>query len=504
MNKRNPQKIGLIGGGYSALAAASLLAYHGYEVHLFEAHTYLGGCASYFLRTHKGEKFKFDCGATTLSGLLPGRPLHSLLKNLGLDMEAVQNRIKILHLETPMAIHLNSQKKVMRYRDETEFLKELKKHFPSASHDEFWQEMAQLEKRLWSILATSQYFPPKGPGDIIQLLRPSVIKKADLAIEAFRPLKNKFPSSFSRELIELIDQQLLISTQSTSQEVPSLLAAMGLTYPEDMHYSFGGISSLAYLLKEEIEKHGGTIHLRRKVLEVIPQEKGFNLSVQKAANKEELHHFDKLITTTTIWDTPKLFSAPFKKEFEKNVQNKLKGSWGAMTAYGALRSNKPIETLYHQIHFKDDPYFSKGSLFFSFSHPDDRQRAPEGWQTLTISTHIEPKLHDESPDYSEAKAAFKTLCQKKLNECFPEIAESLEFEIGSPKTFERFTHRHQGLVGGLPHNKKNNILTFPSQETPLPHFYQMGDTTFPGQGIVGVTTGAMILVGKLIGQNLLK
>ena len=208
MAKKDIQNIAIIGGGYSGLAVASLLAHHGYMVNLFEAHTYLGGCASFFKRG----KFKFDCGATTLSGLLPGRPLNKLIKILTNDNEALQNTIHTLHLENPMKVHLNSGKIIERHRDFDLFLEELKNHFPQADHRAFWTKMRLMEQRLWEVLGAGQHFPPKNIKDLTHLFKPSIISKADLALAAFFPLKNKLPPQYPQEMIDFINEQLLIST----------------------------------------------------------------------------------------------------------------------------------------------------------------------------------------------------------------------------------------------------------------------------------------------------
>src|SRR5687767_9203189 len=78
----------VIGGGFGGLAAAALLAAQGCDVALLEAHTTTGGCGGCFhryARDRHGERhrFRFDVGATTLSGLRPGHPLDQLFTLLG-------------------------------------------------------------------------------------------------------------------------------------------------------------------------------------------------------------------------------------------------------------------------------------------------------------------------------------------------------------------------------------------------------------------------------------
>ncbi|EQC47933.1 NAD(P)-binding Rossmann-like domain protein, partial [Bacteriovorax sp. BSW11_IV] len=74
------KKIAVVGGGYSGLSIAALLAKSGVVVDLFEKHSSLGGCAGYFVR----KNISFDVGATTISGLKKNGPTRKLIETLGL------------------------------------------------------------------------------------------------------------------------------------------------------------------------------------------------------------------------------------------------------------------------------------------------------------------------------------------------------------------------------------------------------------------------------------
>ena len=490
------EKVIIIGSGYGGLALGALLAHHDYQVTIYEAHTYLGGCASFFKR----HKFKFDAGATTLSGLGAGRPLHALCQLLEIE-------IPTLHLDHPMRIHLSDNSIIERVSNLEEFITTLDIEFPEVDNRKFWYDLKDREEKLWSVLGAGQHFPPKGIKDLVKLLRPKVLAKAPLALWAFTPFIKTLPKEIrsNTRYMDFINEQLIISTQSHANEVPALLAAMGLIYPDDMYYPFGGISTLADKLAEYITKRGGEVHKRHRVTDVSKNKDVFEVTgvgpLKKPFNKEAA----LVVSNLTIWDTPKLFNNELKSLFPIPQE---RGAWSAITAYFTIKSTQPITPLYHQVHI-DNELLGKGSLFFSFSHPDDRERAPELWQTVTVSTHTRSEQWIsafESGNYDQQVQEVKELIRKTFNERFPDknIEEMGNIEIGTPHTIQRFTNRHKGLVGGLPHNLKNNILTFPAQETALSGFYQIGDTTFPGQGIVGVTTGAFLLAGKLLGKNFLE
>lgn len=496
MSTKPNKKIIIIGGGYAGLAFGALMAKVGHDVLLYEAHTYLGGCASFFKR----RKFTFDAGATTLSGLGPGRPLAILNKHLGISPSFIK-------LDQPMMLHLKDGRKIPRSASLEEWLVTLEKEFPGHDHRSFWESLKKREEDLWTILAQGQYFPPKSIKDILKLLTPELLKRTPLGLWAFTPFIQTIPKSMreDRDLMDLINEQLIISTQSHADQVPALLAAMGLIYPDDMYYSHGGITSYAHLLAEVIENHGGEVHKRHKVTEVTPKGGRHIVRGSAPAGKSFEEEADIVVSNLTVWDTPKLFNEKVQKKFKKH---KERGAWSAVTAYFACKTEKPIRPLYRQVHY-NHPEFGKGSFFFSFSHPDDNTRAPEGMQTVTVSTHTRHEdwqSKENSEAYHQKKSAYKEWINEVFEKEFEEygLLEQTELEVGSPHTFKRFTGRKKGLVGGLPHNIRNNILTFPTQETPLENFYQIGDTTFPGQGIVGVITGSLMLAGKINNTNYLK
>lgn len=490
-------KIVVIGGGYAGLSAGALLAHTGHKVHLYEAHTYVGGCASFFKR----KDFKFDAGATTLSGLGPGRPLNRLIEILNLDFP-------ISPLKSPMKITLNDGRTFIRHKDLKEHIATMEIVFPGLPHDKFWNDLKEKEESLWSILSAGQYFPPKGLKDLKRLLDPKVLKNASLGLLAFIPFIKTIPKEMRADdsFMSFINEQLLISTQSHANQVPALLAAMGLIYPDDMYYSEGGMVALGELFAQKIKDSGGEVFLRRPVTKVSKESNGkFSFKVRGPGGKEIYDEADVVISNLTVWDTPKILD---KKLSEIYPQHQKRAAWGALSAYFAVKIKEGIKPLYHQVHFNSS-FLGVGSFFISFSHPNDKSRAPEGYQTVTVSTHTRSEDWDRYYNegiYDQNIELFKEEVKRALSKIIPpqDIQEMTEIEVGTPHTFERFTGRHKGLVGGLPHNLKNNILTFPSQETAIKGLYQIGDTTFPGQGVVGVVTGAMMLAGKINDTNYLK
>jgi len=89
---------------------------------------------------------------------------------------------------------------------------------------------------------------------------------------------------------------------------------------------------------------------------------------------------------------------------------------------------------------------------------------------------------------------------KVFSERFPEV-EVIFKEYGTPKTFERYTKRKEGFVGGLPLNYDNTFFNSPSIRTKIPNLYQIGDTSFPGQSVFGCAVGALLCLEKITGHR---
>ncbi len=68
---------------------------------------------------------------------------------------------------------------------------------------------------------------------------------------------------------------------------------------------------------------------------------------------------------------------------------------------------------------------------------------------------------------------------------------------GTPVTFERYTQRHQGFVGGFP---QTSILRANSPRLPLDNLWMVGDSIFPGQSTAGVTLGALRVAEAILGE----
>jgi phytoene dehydrogenase-like protein len=471
-NSNQPYSVLVIGAGFSGLAIANLLQRDHGSVALVEQHYMPGGCASYF--NHKG--FRFDVGATTLSGLMrPYGPLAELEDALGMRFEDVRS------LEKPMLI-IKGYHRLLRHKNSDSWLKP----FVDPLIVQWWQGIEKRAKTLWPLVSG---LPVVHWRNSLELGRfalahlGAVSHLFDLTTSVFDSLPRSVKAN--DDFISILEEQLLIATQSGVKQTSLAVGALALTYPDDMYYPRGGIGRLADDLLELFKARGGAYFPRHKVTDVhwsSHQKWRIQTSRQTFSSK-------KLVSTVPIWDQYRI-----QKDVRKFEGLRQQG-WGAFVVYFGIRLlDWQPESLYVQLHWPKQPdWCHSGSVFLSFSDPLDLSRAPTGHVCLNLSSHVKVETFDlEKADYDRLKAKALEDCKILLAEYFKDI-EIVFALAATPRTFEHYTQRSQGRVGGLPHTLLRPPVLFPSAIRPSKDIYQLGDTTYPGQGIMGVVSGAMKL-----------
>lgn len=466
MKLHSDSKTLIVGAGGGGIASALLAALRGEDVTLLEAHYALGGCASYFKRG----QFVFDAGATTLSGVGIGEPLGDLFELLG-------HAPALYPADPGITFHLSNGKVVRYHRDFELWLKELGHHFPGKNHRTFWTLIRKINKKSWSLLRDVKTFPFTHAGDVLSVIQhPTYITLIPhLMISTEHALKKH--GLDTPEYLELVNGILLISAQAESQHIPFLVGAMALSYPAETFAPVGGMKGLMDFFENELKRLNVDVRLKSRVSKVS----GKNVILVDGTKFQT----DKLIMNLPIWNLAEMMEGPIKNKLSIEAVNRP-GSWGALALYFGIEAD--IRETYHQVHL-NDPEIK--NYFVSFSVPHDLKRAPAGYQTVTISTHVDAQINYDVKK-NELAAIIMNDFKKRFN-----VNNVKFFTIGTPKTFERYTGRKNGFVGGLPFLYGTNPLTMLGPLTGEEGIYRVGDTVFPGQGLCGVVAGALQLHDRI-------
>jgi len=468
----------IIGGGVAGLSMSALLENEKRKHLLLESHSLLGGCASYFKRAG----YSFDVGATTLSGLKENRPLFNFLKKVDLKLETIQI--------DPGVISKWDQLTIRHFSDEHKLILEFQNQFkslPPANIENFITDMRELEKQSYAAVNLNSV-PLRCMTSFFKLLKfenLNYLKLFPLFNMSFSNYIEKFNLS-DPNFKRIFDELLLITSQNVSNDTPALFGIMGANYPSDTHYHIGGMEGFILKLKSK----SGAIKTNHQVLKISKKNKLFQIETNKGK-----FYSQKIISTLPKTNNYLLLN----KRVETNVQNnELKES--AFTLYFTVPNLIKLESLYFQIHCLSLPYSKTDSYFVSFSHPKDELRNISLRQTVTISTHISSSLFQNlsKDDYQKIKQELaETILTHFCSTFHLNRSDIMHLEIGTPKTFERYTCRYLGNVGGIGHALSRKTINGIFQNEIEENFFEIGDTTFPGQGISAVILGALNLMNYL-------
>lgn len=487
------KRVVVIGAGVGGLTAAGVLARAGVEVTVLEAHVVPGGCAS----TYYYQGYRFEAGATLAAGFYPGGPMARVAQAVGVPGWDAQPA------NPAMVAILPGGQRITRWTDEHRWQEAAQQFGPAGVRFFRWQEAtADL---MWSLALR---LPPWRPQSLRQVrklgglavdwkqeswrrLRPS------LAVDLVAPVATHLRGA-PENLRLFVDGQLLISAQATSQHANALYGAAALDLPRrGVVHLRGGIGHIADQLVSAVRHSGGSVLYRQQATRIV-MEDGRPVAVE--TRRGDSFPADLVIANLTPWDLARLLGDSDPPSLRRLPVQPKRG-WGAFMLYvGFDGAILPAQADLHTQVIKETPLGEGNSVFLSLSPEWDTARAPAGQRAVTISTHtaLAPwwELHAKDRDAYEArKQEYTRRVFDAAEIALPGLREAAKLVLpGTPVTFQRFTHRHLGWVGGFP--QTSLFASFPPRMGE--GLWLVGDSIFPGQ-----STAAVALGGLRVAQDVL-
>jgi phytoene dehydrogenase-like protein len=248
----------VIGAGFGGLGAALTLSEQGARVCLCEALRYPGGCASTFQRAG----FRFDAGATLLSGLGSGQLFGSWLARYAPDTQIdwLDPLVELRSAEFRLPVERDRAALIARFC--------AMPNAPSAGIRSFFARQQHVAALLWSVFDDFELLPPFG---LNNLARHStrLLRYATLAPLLGRSLASVLESYGLADFAPLrlyADALCQITVQCSASQAEALfaLAAMDYYYRGTAHVR-GGVGKLADVLLTAAAGAGADVRLPARV-----------------------------------------------------------------------------------------------------------------------------------------------------------------------------------------------------------------------------------------------
>ncbi|PNT32629.1 hypothetical protein POPTR_006G199600v4 [Populus trichocarpa] len=494
--ERSDYDVIVIGSGIVGLVAATQLAVKGAKVLVLEKYVIPGGSSGYYER----DGYTFDVGSSVMFGFSDKGNLNMITRALA----AVGCEMEVIPDPTTVHFHLPNNLSVKVPKEYSDFISELTAKFP---HEK--EGILKFYSECWKIFNALNSLELKSLEEPIYLLGQFFQKPLECLTLAYYLPQNA--GDIARkyindpELLSFIDAECFIVSTVNALQTPMINAGMVLCdrHFGGINYPVGGVGGIAKSLSKGLIDQGSEILYRANATNII-LEHGKAVGVRLSDGRE---FFAKtIISNATRWDTfGKLLKGETLPKEEENFQKVYVKAPSFLSIHMGVKAEVlPPDTDCHHFVLEDDwarleePY---GSIFLSIPTVLDSSLAPEGRHILHIFTtsSIEDWEGLSTEDYEAKKkvVAYEIISrlEKKL---FPGLRSSITFmEVGSPKTHRRYLARDKGTYGPMPRSTPKGLLGMPFNTTAVDGLYCVGDSCFPGQGVIAVAFSGVMCAHRV-------
>ncbi|ACF13725.1 FAD dependent oxidoreductase [Chloroherpeton thalassium ATCC 35110] len=475
----------IVGAGIGGLTTAALLQHAGLRTLTIEQHYLPGGSSSFF----KKRGYTFDAGASLFYGFgsyETGGTLNlhrRIFDRLGIEVKTIPDPVQIHY-------HLPNDFEIRTHYDKERFLTELIARFPREASGirKFYQELEDVFNVIGSFPAGSlenlEHLMFIGVRHPLKVLKLMVQTMKNMGKTARKYIRNQ-------ELLKFIDIESYAWAVRDALATPLVNAGICLAdrHHGGINYPVGGSGSIANALVKGIRHFGGEVLLGKRVAEIITRNgKAFGVKLSDGTE-----YFSRVVVSNaTVWDT---FNSLIKeKRFRvDNSKFDIAPSW-LQLHLGVKKSLIPEKFNVHHIIVEDWETYDNigGTIYFSAPTILDPTCAPDGKHVLHVFTTAlasdwQKPVSKNDTDYLAAKEAQANQLIRRTERLLPGLSDAIDLKlIASPHTHERYLSRYLGSYGPLL-RKGQYVLEKPQNFTPVRNLYHVGDSCFPGQGVIAVT-----------------
>lgn len=487
--------VAIIGGGVAGMSTAARVESAGLSTVVLEQHDQIGGCAGYYRR----DGFAFDVGATTLVDFRPGGVGGQLLEQIGFEPPEIE-------IQDAYTLWLPDRTLTL-YHDQARWETELRETFgDDENHRRFYRFLERLSETFWEIARDDVKMPIQTVGDAIRNGRAVGVRDLHLLRYLRWTMKDaleKFEVYDDVPLRKTLAMLVEDTVHSTLEEAPLLNSVLGISIRKaGLGRARGGMYGFWTAFEEHYADMGGTVETGRTVTEVSGRSGDFRIATDCGR-----YQANQVVSAIPINLTKKIAPSIVGERLDDHVATLREHEGGAVVAFLGVPETEVAgrEITHHQVLLDYDDALGDGNnMFVSVSAPGDTASAPEGHRAVVLSTHcdVEPWQNLDEETYERKKEKMGERLISGARTVYPDLATSpVVYEIGTPVTYEQFTNRPRGAIGGYRQTVENTNQNAVPQDIGVDGFYLAGDTTWPGLGTVACLKGSRIAADCVVNRR---
>jgi C-3',4' desaturase CrtD len=482
--------VAVIGGGIAGMATAARLQAHGLATIVLESHGQPGGCAGFFRR----RGFAFDVGATTLVDFEPGGVGGELLASIGMELPPGE--------PLPGYVAWLPDRSVTLHRAATAWHQErLRSLGDTPAHRRFWRWIDHLSDAFWAASRKGVKLPLQSIADLLRAVRCLGFRNLPLTRYLTWTVGDALRSCGLRDdrpLVGLLSMLLEDTVHAKVDEAPFVNGSLGISIRgAGLTRALGGMYGFWRRFVAHYRALGGTLRVGCPVMTIRhARAGGFTIQTRRGVLGAR-----QVVCAVPAPLAARLAPAAVARPLLPYLRRDANSCGGAVVVFlGVPDAEVEVEgqpfTHHQLLQDYDQPLGNGNNMFISVSASDDHESAPPGHRAVMISTHC--SLEDWEPLSTEKYLAQKRSMGERLiqlaHRVYPSLGEHpLVSEVATPRTYERFTRRPRGAVGGFRQTLANSNQNAIPHDIGVPGFWLAGDTTWPGLGTVAGVLGSRIV-----------
>jgi len=484
----------VIGAGIAGMATAARLRAAGMSTLVLEAHGLPGGCAGYFRR--KG--FAFDVGATTLVDFAPEGVGGELLETIGMPPLPGER--------LPGYVAWLPDRKVTLHREQALWADErLKMLGDSPAHRRLWAFFDRLADVFWGASRRGVQLPLRSPADCFRAL--SSVSIRDLPLVRYLGWSigdalRHYGLFEDKPLVSLLAMLVEDTVHGRVDTAPLINGVLGATIRgAGLTRAHGGMYGFWQRFTAHYRAMGGQLRVGTTVKAFRGRAGNFVIETQRGNFQAQ-----RVVCALPAPLTANIGPPQVGEALAPYLQRDAKAQGGAIVVFLGVPEAQVADQSFthHQIlHDYNAPLGNGNNMFISISAADDQESAPAGFRSVMLSTHCElspwQNLDDNAYEMRKKNIADKLL--ELARRVYPKLGDetTVIHEVATPRTYERFTRRPLGAVGGARLSLANSNQKAIPNDLGLPGFWMVGDSTWPGLGTV-----ACVLGSRNVAQSVLR